>query len=206
MGIYQNIVFCPICQSLAKKDPALPSLVSICRIEVFHQVAAFGVEVVVQSALGHELLVVSPLHNALVFFHNQNGVGVFHGGEPVGDGNGGAAFGEGVQGMLDDHFAFVVQGRGGFVQNQDGRVFQENAGDGDPLFLSAGKLYAPLAHVGLKALFKIHDEVVGVGQLRRFHDFLVCGFRAAVANVFHDIGVKEVHVLLHHADAFSQAL
>lgn len=93
----------------------MPSLSSVCRIEVFHQVAAFCVEVVVQATLGHERFVIPPLHNALVFFHNQNRIGIFHGGEPVGNGNGGAAFGEGFQGVLDNHFAFVVQGRGGFV-------------------------------------------------------------------------------------------
>lgn len=60
--------------------------------------------------------------------------------------------------------------------------------------------------MGFKAFFQIHDEVVGIGQFRRVHDFLVGGFRAAVANVFHDIGVKEVHILLYHADGFSQAL
>ena len=42
------------------------------------------------------------------------------------------------QGILDDFFAFVVQGAGGFVKDQHRRVFQENAGDAEALFLPAG--------------------------------------------------------------------
>ena len=51
--------------------------------------------------------------------------------------------------LLHHLLALVVQGRGGLVQNQDRRVFQENPGDADPLLLPSGELYAPLAHIGV---------------------------------------------------------
>ncbi|MNZ94370.1 hypothetical protein D3C78_1134760 [compost metagenome] len=46
-----------------------------------------------------------------------------------------------------DHFALggFVHRRGGLVEHQDQRVLQQRAGDGDALFLPAGKLLAALA-------------------------------------------------------------
>ena len=55
------------------------------------------------------------------------------------------------QGLLHQMFAFVVQGGGGFIQNQDGRVLQEHPGNGNALLLAAGELHAPFAHVGVVA-------------------------------------------------------
>ena len=40
---------------------------------------------------------------------------------------------------LDLGLALGVEGAGGFVEQQDRRVFQEGAGDGDALALTAGK-------------------------------------------------------------------
>ena len=74
------------------------------------------------------------------------------GGEPVGDGEGGAPAGQLFQGLLHQALALVVQGAGGLVQNQDGRIFQEHPGDGNALLLPAGELDAPLAHEGVISL------------------------------------------------------
>ena len=45
------------------------------------------------------------------------------GGQAVGHHQSGAAFAQFVQGLLDEHLGGVVQGAGGFVQNQDGGIF-----------------------------------------------------------------------------------
>ena len=42
----------------------------------------------------------------------------------------------------------------------------------DTLALSAGKLAATVANVGLITEFGLHDEVVGIGNLCRFHHLL----------------------------------
>ena len=57
-------------------------------------------------------------------------------GQSVSDGDGRPVFGELFQALLNPAFAFVVKGAGGLIQDQDGRVFQEDAGNGDALFLS----------------------------------------------------------------------
>ena len=85
----------------------------------------------------NQFLMGTPFGNAVVR-DDQDLIRPVDGGEPVGDGDGGAVFGEFVQALLDPAFAFVVQGAGRFIQDQDGRVLQEHAGDGNTLLLAAG--------------------------------------------------------------------
>ena len=51
----------------------------------------------------------------------------------------GPVFGQLFQAYLDVPLALVVQCAGGLVQNQDLRILQEHAGNGDPLLLAAGE-------------------------------------------------------------------
>ena len=58
---------------------------------------------------------------------------------------------------------------GGLVEDEDGGIFEEGAGDGDALLLAARDGDAALAdHRGVAAR-EAADEVVGVGQSRRLH-------------------------------------
>lgn len=57
--------------------------------------------------------------------------------QSVRDGDGGATSGGGVEGGLDDFLGLAVECGRGFVEEQDGGVAEEGAGDGDALFLSA---------------------------------------------------------------------
>src|SRR5665811_639412 len=67
------------------------------------------------------------------------------------------------QRLLYQHFALRVQMAGGFVENQDGRVLEQGARDGEALALSAGELDAAVANRGFVAFRKAHDEFVGEG-------------------------------------------
>ena len=69
----------------------------------------------------NQLLMGAPLSDAVIR-NDQNFIRSVYGGQPVGDGDGGAVFCEHIQTLLDPAFAFVVEGAGGFVQNQDGRI------------------------------------------------------------------------------------
>ena len=62
-------------------------------------------------------------------------VGGFDGGQAMGDDEGGAALTQGVERLLDFAFGVGVQRGGGFIENQDGRVLEQGAGDGDALAL-----------------------------------------------------------------------
>ena len=124
----------------------------------------------------------------------------------MGDDEGGAALGQLVKGPLDFGLGNAVQGGGSFVQDQDRRIFQEDAGNGDALLLPAGEERAPLPHVGVEPVGHSHDIVVDL-RLPGGGDHLVGGGAgAAVANVLHNAGGEEEHILLHHANVPAQAL
>ena len=72
------------------------------------------------------------------------------------------------QRALHQHFRFGIQVRSGFVQNQDGRVLQQRAGDGDALPLAAAQLHAALADHGVVSLRHALDEFVGQRVARGF--------------------------------------
>ena len=91
-----------------------------------------AVEAGVLPVQGHELLVGALLLDAAVVDDDDEAGGA-DGGQPVGDDQGGAAPGQLVKGGLDALLGDGVQGGGGLVQDEDGRIFQENAGDGHPL-------------------------------------------------------------------------
>ena len=92
-----------------------------------------------------------------------NAVSVAHGREAVGDDEAGAADDQLLERALDRRLGFVVDGAGGLVQDQDARVADDGARQGDALALPAGELLAALADLGVVAVGQGADEVVGLG-------------------------------------------
>ena len=62
---------------------------------------------------------------------------------------------------LHQRFAFGVERRRGLVEDEDGRVLEQGAGDGEPLAFSAGEAKAFFADHRVVTLGEIEDEVVG---------------------------------------------
>ena len=80
----------------------------------------------------------------------------------------GAALGEVVERLLHGALGAGVEGAGGLVEEQDGRVAQDRPGDRDALLLAAGEPVAALADDGVVALGQRGDEVVdarGAGRV-----------------------------------------
>ena len=76
----------------------------------------------IQAALLlNQCLVRAGLHN-LAFLHHDDAVGVAHCAQAVGNDEHAAAFANADHVALDDGFAFIVEGAGGLVQNQDAWV------------------------------------------------------------------------------------
>ena len=63
------------------------------------------------------------------------------------------------------------------VEDQDARVGQEGAGDGNPLPLPAGESYAPLANLGIVSRRETGNELVGLGLAGTALDLLPAGLR-----------------------------
>jgi hypothetical protein len=124
----------------------------------------------------------------------------------VGNGNHGFAGGEFFQRGLDHALALGIEGGGGFVEEEDGGVLQQGAGDGEALLLSAGKFAALVADDGFVALRLGQNKIVGVGLAGGFFDFILRGFRAAEADVVQDSVVEEKSVLGDDADLLAQGV
>ena len=64
--------------------------------------------------------------------------------------------------LLDHELALGVQVRGRLVEDENRRILQEGAGDGDALALASGEAHAPLADQRLVAVRAPGDELLGV--------------------------------------------
>ncbi len=100
-------------------------------------------------------------------FEDDDAGGAADGGEAMGDEEGGAALHEVRERGLDVGFAFGVEGAGGLVEDEDGGVFEDGAGDGEALAFAAGETHAFFADDGVVALGHAQDEVVGEGHAWR---------------------------------------
>lgn len=80
----------------------------------------------VDAGLGDKLAVLALLDNAAVVEH-EDLIRVVDGFQPVRDHNDGLVARQGFDGLLKPVFVFGVNIRGGFVQNDDGRVLEHCA-------------------------------------------------------------------------------
>ncbi len=112
----------------------------------------------------------------------------------------GAAFAQSLHRLLHGPLAFGIECRGRLVQQQDRRVAQDGAGDGDALLLPAGQHDATFAHEGIVALRQGAQEIMrGSGAGGRDH--LGLGrLGAAKADVLGGGGGKDHRVLRDHRD------
>src|SRR5216683_376708 len=127
------------------------------------------------------------------------------------DGDAGAPFHQTVELLLDRRFDLRIERRGRLVEDEDRRILQDHAGDGDALALSARELDPALADMRVEAapslpVLQSLDEVERVGARRGIADLGLAGLRPAIAYVVADRAVEQRRVLRHHGDAGTQAL
>ena len=103
------------------------------------------------AAALHQFVVRPGLDDASVVEH-QNARRIAHGGEPVGDDEGGAAFHHLIERLRDARLGYRIERARRFVENQDRRVFEQRAGDGEALALAAGEEPAALADARFESL------------------------------------------------------
>ena len=81
--------------------------------------------------------------------------------QPVRDGDHRLARHQPVEALLDRRLDLRIERARRLVEDEDRRVLEEDAGDGDALALAAGELRAALADMGVEA-----DPAVVVGERR----------------------------------------
>ena len=130
--------------------------------------------------------------------------GIEHRRQPVGDDERGAAARQPVEGAADRRLALGVERRGRLVEQEDGRVAQDGAGDRQPLALAAGKLAGRGHDLGVVALRQRADEAVGGGGAGGRLDLLADGVLAAEADVARDAAREQHQLLADHRDLVAQ--
>lgn len=149
-------------------------------------------------------LVVGRVADQLAFFQHQNGVTDRQHGQAVADDEHGASVGDGREVGLDDGFGFGVQGACRLVEDEDGGLGEQGAGDGHALALAAGEVGAALVEGGVVAVGQILDEFVGSGHARGKHDFLERGRGFGGGDVLADGAFEQKAFLEHDADGAAQ--
>ncbi len=127
-------------------------------------------------------------------------VGIDNRAQAMGDHDGGAIFHQPRQRTLHMALAFGVERRGRFVQQQDRRIAQHGAGDGDALALAARQFQAAFADARIVAVRQLHDEFVRRRVLRRTLDIRSAGAGSAQRDIVGDAFVEQDGVLGHQSD------
>ena len=119
----------------------------------------------------------------------------------MGDDHDGTAADEFFQDFLDQLLALQIDLAGGLIEDQDGRIAENRAGQGNPLPLPAGDL-APLGtDDGVVAVGQfVLDEAVRVGLIGGVDDLLHRRLRRAVADVVAHRIVEQQRILGDQAD------
>jgi hypothetical protein len=105
-----------------------------------------------------------------------------------------------VERLLDFLLGLGIDRRGGLVEDQDARVDQQRAGDGDALALAARQALAAFADQRIVAVRQAQDEVVGMGGAGGGDDLLARGVGLAVGDVLGNGAEEQEGLLQHQAD------
>src|SRR6185312_5912157 len=156
------------------------------------------------TAAGLDQRVMGAVFDQAPTLQREDAVGGAYRGEPVRDDQHRAPLGDLLHVLLDDAFALVVECAGRLIEDQDARIGDERAGDGDALALPAGQGRSAFADDGVVALGKLQDEIMRTREAGRRDDALHrhrgIGERDIVAH-----RAVEQHVLLQdHADLAAQ--
>ena len=124
--------------------------------------------------------------------------------EPVGDEERRSLAADAIHRLLDAVFGGAVDGAGAVIQDQDARIGQEGASDGNALSLAAGQGHAALADLCRVALFKVQDEFMRLSLAGGALDVFLGRFGHAKGDVLGDGARKEKDVLLDGRDLGAQ--
>jgi hypothetical protein len=139
------------------------------------------------------------LGDAAVLDHDDP-VGVAHGREAMRDDERGPAAEDATQRVLDEDLGSRVHRGRGLVEDQDGRVGEDGAGERDQLPLPGREQRASLADARLVAVRQALDELARARERRRGAQLVVRRGEAAVADVLGDRSREQERLLEHDAE------
>src|SRR5450631_4651023 len=86
-----------------------------------------------------------------------------NGAEPVRNDYAGPVLHHIIYCVLYEALTFRIEGRSGFIQNQDGWIFQHRTRNGNPLPFTTAKFGTPVSDIGLVTVFFLADELMSIG-------------------------------------------
>src|SRR5579885_1777357 len=164
---------------------------------------AHGVEGGVGSVALQEFGVSALLDDA-TGLQDDDIVGSLDGRETVGDHYGGATAQETAQALLHDQFGHGIDVGCRLVEDEDARIGQQGAGEGDELALAHAQVTPAFANGRIVAVGQLQHQFVQADGAGRLLDLFVCGVQATVANVLADSAGEEELLLQHNADLAAQ--
>src|ERR1022692_3206738 len=99
---------------------------------------------------------------------------------------GGAALHQVGETFLNGGLGFGIEAAGSLVEDEDARIGENGAGDGDALPLTAGELDAALADDGVVLLLELFGELIDAGDAAGGLDLRFGGGGTGEADVFAD--------------------
>ena len=133
-------------------------------------------------------------------------VGAAEGGEAVSNDEGGAAVHGAFHGGHDFLLGVGVDGGGGVVEDEDGGLEDDGAGESEALALAAGEGGALLADDGFISVREFHDEVVGLGDFSGFFELFAGSAGGAEGDVGGDGVGEEEGFLEDQADGAAEVV
>src|SRR6266568_3576988 len=126
----------------------------------------------IRSKLLHQLIVAANVGDGPVLKHH-NPIGAANRGEPVRDHHHGASGHQILQRRLHQRLRLAIERGSGFVQDQNGSIFQQRARNRDPLTLASRKPHPFFTNYSFVTGRQLHDEVMRQRSSRRgFYFFL----------------------------------
>ncbi len=146
----------------------------------------------------------STLFDEAAVVENANAVGLLDRGQAVCNDETGPIRTEILERLLDEALGGIVEGRGGFIEQQERGIFQKCAGDGQPLFFPAGEAAATLAGDGGEAVRTGADKGGSICSFKCGPDLVIGGVLIGKEEVFPQGGVEEETFLRYVAELIAQ--
>lgn len=165
--------------------------------------ASFSDHVMIQPICRHERLMIATFRNSAII-NDQNLVRLLNSVEPMRDDQKRLSSDKFRDCCLNMALVIRVNTCCRLIQDYDGSVFQDAAGNRDPLLFTAGQAGSSLTDHSVETLRQGHDEIVAASFLRRLLDFLPSGVHSSDRDVVADRIPEEINPLKNHADVVHQ--
>ena len=108
--------------------------------------------------------------------------------------------------FFNDAFTFVIKCACGLIKYKYRWILQKYSSNRQPLLLAARQLDSSLSDICIVSIWKLHDKVVCICQLRSFHNLFSCRIRLSISDVIIHCPCKKIYILLDYSYIFSKAL